>query len=163
MCHNTEENRMRIHKALAVGVSGCAIAAAAVVPATAGAAHASHPALTHGTLHSSISSTTAHTGTKLTLKASGAKKKTSYLCLFALVKGTQHGQDLNNTSNAKSTKKGKFHCTLTFKPFTATVAGKLRHCPLTKADKKAHVVCGFAAADPADQNSNAFWPINAKK
>jgi len=167
MCHNTEENRMRIYKVLAVGASGCAIAAAAIVPATAGAAHASHPArpaLSHGTLHSSISTTTAHTGTKLTLKASGAKKKTSYLCLFALVHGSnQNGPNLANHVSVKSSKKGKFHCTLTFKPFTANVGGKLRHCPLTKADKKAHIVCGFAAADPQDsQGSNAFWPINAK-
>jgi hypothetical protein len=162
---------MRIPKVLAVTASGCALAAAIAIPATAGAAHTAKPAHpakpagTHGTLHSSVSTHTVKKGTKITLKASGAKKKTSYLCLFALVKGANaNGPNLTNTKSVKSSKKGKFSCTLTFKPFKETVAGKVRHCPLTKADKKAKVQCGFAAADPADSTgSNAFWALNVKK
>jgi hypothetical protein len=155
---------MHISKYLAVAASGCALAAAVALPAIAGAAHPAHPSGTHGTFHSTLTPKVAHKGTRMTLKASGAEKKTSYLCLFALVKGTQHGQELNNTASVTSSKKGTFHCTLTFKPFTAIVAGKTRHCPLTKADKKAGVKCGFAAADPLNATkSNAFQPFTAKK
>jgi hypothetical protein len=158
---------MRISKLLAATAAGLALAAAVMLPAMAGPSHASHPAKpagTHGTLHSSLTPKVAHPGTRLTLKASGAEKHTGYLCLFAIVKGTQHGQELGNTASVTSSKKGRFHCSLTFKPFKAVVAGKTRHCPLRKADKKAHVVCGFAAADPLHPNkSNAFQPFTAKK
>ena len=155
---------MRISRLMAVAAIGCAISGAAAIPALAGPNHSAHPAGTHGTLDSSISPHTAHNGTRITMHASGAHKKTDYICLFALVKGSQHGQNLNNSTSVTSSKKGKFSCSLTFHPFHATVAGKVRHCPLTKADKKAHIVCGFAAADPSDPNgSNAFWPIKAKK
>jgi hypothetical protein len=155
---------MRISKLIAVGASGCALVAAVTLPAMAGPSHHAQPSSTTGTLHSTLSPKTAHKGTKMTLKASGAEKKTGYLCLFALVKGTSHGQELTNTKSVTSSKKGKFSCTLTFKPFTATVAGKTRHCPLTKKDKKAGVKCGFAAADPLHPTkSNAFQPFTAKK
>ena len=156
---------MRISKLMAVGAAGCAIAAAVAIPAAAGAhpSHAAHPAGKNGTFHSTLSPKTAHTGTKMTLKATGAEKKTSYLCLFAIVKGTQHGQDLNNAISVKSTKKGTFSCSLKFKPFSATVAGKTRHCPLKKADKKAGVKCGFAAADPLNPTkSNTIQYFTAK-
>ena len=100
----------------------------------------------------------------MTLKATGAKKKTSYTCIFAIVKGKAHGENLNNTKSVTSTKKGKFSCSLKFHPFKETVAGKVRHCPLTKADKKAKVKCGFAAADPFDPNgSNTIQYFKAKK
>jgi hypothetical protein len=150
---------MRIRSTLAVAVSGCALAASVAIPAAAGpATHAQHarPALSHGTLHSTISTTHAKTGTKLTLKVTGAKKKTNYLCLFALVKGANKNYpNLTNTAHPVSSKKGKFSCTLTFKPFKE---GKFA-CPLNKAAKKAKLTCGFAAADPVDQNSNAFWAL----
>jgi hypothetical protein len=157
---------MRISKALAVAATGCALVATGVIPATASAGHAAHPArpdLSHGTLHSSVSTTHVKTGTKITMKVSGAKKNTGYLCLFALVKGASaNGPNLNNTKSVTSSKKGKFKCTLTFKPFSASVAGKTRHCPLTAKDKRAKIVCGMAAADPGDQNSNAFWALHVK-
>jgi hypothetical protein len=154
---------MRITKLMAVAASGCALAAAVTLPAIAGTSHQSRPAGTHGTFHSTLTPKVAHKGTRMTLKASGAEKKTNYLCLFAIVKGTAHGQELSNVASVTSTKHGTFHCSLTFKPFKAVVAGKTRHCPLTKADRKAHVVCGFAAADPLHSTkSNAFQPFTAK-
>jgi hypothetical protein len=158
---------MRISKALAVAATGCALVATSVIPATASSGHAAHvahparPALSHGTLHSHVSTTHVKTGTKITMTVSGAKHRTGYLCLFALVKGASaNGPNLHNTKSVISSKKGKFKCTLTFKPFKASVAGKTRHCPLTKKDKKAKIVCGMAAADPQDQNSNAFWALH---
>jgi hypothetical protein len=159
---------MRIGKLMAVTATGCALAAAIAIPATAGAGHAapaSHPAAgKHGTFHSSLSPKVAHPGTKMTLKATGAKKKTSYTCIFAIVKGKAHGENLNNTKSVTSTKKGKFSCSLKFHPFKETVSGKVRHCPLTKADKKAKVKCGFAAADPLDSTgSNTIQYFKAKK
>jgi hypothetical protein len=158
---------MRISKLMAVGFSGCALAAAVAIPATAGAGHpaqAAHPAGTHGTFHSTLSPKTAHKGTRMTLKASGAEHKTNYICVFAIVKGKQHGQDLLNTATVKSSKHGSFHCSLVFKPFKEKVAGKVRHCPLTKADKRAGVKCGFAAADPLNSTkSNTIAYFKAKK
>ena len=61
---------MRISKLIAVGASGCALVAAVTLPAMAGPAHHARPSGTTGTLHSTLSPKTAHTGTKMTLKAS---------------------------------------------------------------------------------------------
>jgi len=150
---------MRIRKTLAVAASGCALVAAGVLPATASTPHVARPArpaLTHGTLHSTISTTHAKTGTKITLKVSGAKHNTNYLCLFALVKGaSKNYPNLASAVTKKASAKGKFSCTLTFKPFKE---GKYA-CPLNKAAKKAKLACGFAAADPVDTKSNAFWTL----
>jgi hypothetical protein len=158
---------MRISKLLAAAAAGLALAAAVMVPAMAGTSHPSHaarPAGKHGNLHSTLTPKVARPGTRMTLRVSGAEKHTGYTCIFALVKGSSHGEDLANFTSATSSKKGRFHCSLTFKPFKATVAGKVRHCPLTKADRKAGVKCGFAAADPSHpKRSNAFQPFTAKK
>jgi hypothetical protein len=152
---------MRISKALAVSVSGLALAATAALPAAAGA---NHPATgKNGTLPSTLSAKSAHIGQKLTLKVHGAKKKTSYICVFAIVKGKQNSPFLGNTTNVTSSKKGAFKCTLTFKAFSGQIGSKTYHCPPTAADKKAHIKCGFATADPADKNSNAIQYFTAKK
>jgi hypothetical protein len=153
---------MRIRKTLAVAASGCALVAAGILPATASTPHVARPArpaLTHGTLHSTISTTHVKSGTKVTLKVSGAKKGVSYICLFALVKGaSKNYPNINNSTTKTASKKGKFSCTLTFEPFKE---GKFA-CPLNKASKKAKLSCGFAAADPQDTKSNAFWTLSAK-
>jgi putative lipoic acid-binding regulatory protein len=158
---------MRINRYVTVAISGCAIAAAAAIPAVAGAGHAAHPARpagVNGTFHSTLTPKVAHPGTKMTLKATGAEHKKNYICIFAIVKGKAHNQDLFNTTTVKSSKKGTFHCSLTFHPFKETIAGKVRHCPLTKADKKAGVKCGFAAADPLNSTkSNTIQYFTARK
>jgi hypothetical protein len=154
---------MRFSKALAVSVTGCALAAATALPATAGAAHAAHPAGKNGTFPSSLSASVAHPGTTLTLQAHGAKKQTNYFCFFTIVKGKKHGRDLSNTQTVTSSKKGKFHCSLTFRAFHGTIGGKTYHCPRTHKDTKAGIKCGFAAVDPAtSQRSTTIQYFTAK-
>jgi hypothetical protein len=148
---------MRISRGLAVAVTGASLAAAVTLPAVAGTTH--HPAGKTGTFHSTLSQTKhVKNGTKLTLKAKGAEKKVTYTCVFAIVKGKNaNSPNLGNIAHATANKKGKFSCSLTFHPFTGTINGKTAHCPPSKADKKAGIKCGFAAADPANsQGSNTI-------
>ncbi|HTR71197.1 MAG TPA: hypothetical protein VMH41_13345 [Mycobacteriales bacterium] len=137
-----------------MAVSGLSLAAAATVPASAGS---------NGTFHSTLTPKTAHKGTKLTIKGTHARKKATFDCLFVVIKGkTHYGPDLGSLKKVKSTKKGKVSCTLTFKPFEETVSGKARHCPLSKADKKAHYKCAIAMST-SDQKSNTIQYFTAKK
>lgn len=163
---------MRPSKALAVAASGCAILLAATMPATAGTAHPAHPATgKNGTFPSKLHPKTAHEGTKMTLKGHKAEKKTTYICVFTVVKGQSHGEDLTNTASVKSNKKGKFSCSLNFHKFKAlpvSASGKIsshyRHCPLHKSDKKKGWQCGMAAADPNNSlGSNTIQYFTAKK
>jgi hypothetical protein len=153
---------MRITKALAVGITGCALAGAAAIPAVAGSSHA-HPATgKHGTFSSKLSPKVAHPGTVLKLKAHGAKKKTTYTCVFTAVKGKMYAADTGALSSVVSNKHGKFTCSKTFEPFH----GKLQNgtkvsCPLSKKNKKAGVKCGFAAST-IDMKSNTIQYFKAK-
>lgn len=156
---------MGTKKTLAVAASAFALAATAAIPATAGTAH--HPATSkHGTFKGKITpSKGIKNGTKVTFKAKkGALKNTNYLCLFAITKGTNHGQDLTNTANVKSTSKGAVKCSLTFKSFKTTVGSATVSCPPTKKQAKAGYICGFAVADPADggNKSNSFEHLHFK-
>lgn len=150
---------MRISKTLAVAASACAIATAAAIPATAGVAH--HPA-SKGTFKSTISPNPVHSGQTLTLKGSGALKNTSYTCVIVVIKGKNYGLAPGSLTPVKSNSKGKVTCKHTFTSFSASVGGKTRHCPLTKADKKAGFQCGMAVST-ADQKSNTISYFTAKK
>lgn len=150
---------MRISKTLAVAASACALATAAAIPATAGAAH--HPA-SKGTFKSTISPNPVHSGQTLTLKAHGALKSTSYTCTQLVIKGKTYGLAPGTLKVLKSSSKGKITCKETFNKFSASVGGTTRHCPLTKADKKAHYQCAMAVST-TDQKSNTISYFTAKK
>jgi hypothetical protein len=149
---------MRISKTLAVSAAGLSMAAAAALPAAAGVSH--HPA-SKGSFKSSISPNPVHSGQTLTLKGKGAKKNTAYTCVIVVIKGQSYGLAPGLTI-VHSNKKGKVTCKKTFTSFSASVNGKTRHCPLTKADKKAHFKCGMAVST-ADKKSNTISYFTAKK
>jgi hypothetical protein len=135
------------------------LAATAVLPAAAGVSH--HPA-SKGTFKSTISPNPAHVGSTLTLKAHGAKKSTAYTCTQLVIKGKNYGLAPGTLKVLHSSKKGKITCKETFNKFSASVGGTTRHCPLTKADKKAHYQCAMAVST-ADQKSNTISYFTAKK
>jgi hypothetical protein len=155
---------MRIRKTLAIAGVGVSLAAAAALPATASTSHAAakHPA-SKGTFHSTVSPTTVHPGQTITLRAHGAKKRTSYTCVIVVVKGANYG--IGHILGAKtSSKRGKLTCSGTFQPFKAVPAkgGKARHCPTTKKDRRAGWKCGFAAST-LNKKSNTISYFTARK
>jgi hypothetical protein len=136
---------MRISKLMAVGAAGCALAAAVTLPATAGTAH--HPAVASKTKEfpSTLTPKSVKPGQTITLRGHGALKKTSYDCLFIVIKGANYGTDLHSLKPVTSTKSGKVTCKLKFEAFSAKpLSGPTRHCPLKKADKKAGYKCAVA-------------------
>jgi hypothetical protein len=151
---------MRINRVLAVAASGAALVAAATLPAAAGPGQ--HAVGATKTFPSTISPKTVHTGQTLTLKGHGAKKNTAYVCLMIVDKGTTYGYDLGTLKNVKSTKTGTVTCKQKFKPYSVTVGGKKRHCPLTAADKKAKFRCAVAVAT-TDKSSATIGYFTGKK
>ncbi|MDT5001635.1 MAG: hypothetical protein QOK12_3740 [Mycobacterium sp.] len=135
---------MRINKTLAVAAAGLSLAAAAAVPAVAGATHHAAPSaktkIFPSTLtpHSGIKS-----GTKMVLKGHGAKKNTNYSCVFTVLKGSNYF--VGPITPAKSNARGKIKCTRTFQPYTAvSLSGGGSHkCPLSHKDKKHHYRCAL--------------------
>jgi hypothetical protein len=150
---------MRISKPIAVAVAATSIAAAATLPAVA---HPSHIA-SKGTFKSSVSPNPVHSGQTLTLKAHGAKKKTNYTCALVVTHKANYGVG-RIVGTKKANKHGKFSCSTTFEPFSATPVngGPKRHCPTTKKDRKAGFKCGFAAST-LDKKSNTISYFTAKK
>jgi hypothetical protein len=156
---------MRIPKVLAVAATGCALVAAVAVPASAHAGHAARPAVAS---KSKVFKTTLSpksgikTGTKLTLKGTGAQKNARFSCVLIVIKGTKYALDGGSLSGATSTKKGVVTCHATFKPFSGTVGGKKVSCPTTKANKKAGYKCAFAVSNSAQTDSGISY-FTAKK
>jgi hypothetical protein len=153
---------MRIRKSLAIAGAGLSLAAAAAIPATASTSHpaAKHPA-SKGTFHSTVTPSVVHPGQTITLKAHGAKKRTSYTCVIVVLKGAHYG--IGHILGAKtSSRHGKLRCSGTFEPFKATVSGHVRHCPTTKKDRRAGFKCGFAAST-LNKKSNTISYFTARK
>jgi len=153
---------MRISKLMAVAATGCALAAAAAIPATAGAAHPAATSRTH-TFPSTLTPKTVKPGQTLTLKGHGAKKSTAYSCVLVVIKGAQYDIDLH-IKTVHSTKTGTVTCKMKYEPYTATslTGGKSHHCPLSAADKKAHWKCGLAVST-TDKSSATIQYFTAKK
>lgn len=152
---------MRISKFMAVAASGCALAAAVTLPAMAGTAHHSVRA-THQ-FPSTLTPKTVHPGQTLTLKGHGAKKSTKYDCVLGVYKGAKYA--VGPITVAKSTKKGKLTCKVTYHPYTGSGAldGQSNHkCPVTKKDKKAGWRCGLAAST-LDKSSATIGYFTGKK
>ena len=134
------------------------LAAALMVLAVAGTAAAQHESSEKRVKYfkGSISpSKNVKPGTVLTFSAGGATKSTEYYCLLTVTSPQADGSSLtaSNTStlkSVKSSKKGKLSCKQTFQPWTAKDEnGKTRHCPTTKADKRAGFKCSIAVVDKA--------------
>jgi hypothetical protein len=157
---------MRITKPIAVAAAGLSLAAAAALPAAAGAAHhaAAHPS-SKGTFKSTVSPTTVHNGQTITLKAHGAKPKTDYTCVLTVTHGSNYALGPHSIlGTKKSSKHGKFTCSTIFHPFSGSPVngGPKRHCPTTKADRRAGWKCGFAAST-LNKKSNTISYFTAKK
>jgi hypothetical protein len=149
--------------ATAAAIAGLTLVAGATAPAL-GATH--HP--NAGTVFKSSVSPSRNVtpGTTMTMKSSSAKPKTSYYCVFIVLKGSDYAADTGSATLVKSNKKGHVSCTKTFQPYTATDQNnKTRHCPTTKADAKAGFSCAMSLADQATQGqtSASVAKFSAKK
>lgn len=151
---------MRISKLMAVGAAGCALAAAVTLPAMAGPAN--HSVASTKQFPSTLTPHSVKPGQTLTLKGHGAKKNTNYSCVLVVIKGSNY--TIGPIKNVKSTKKGKVTCKVTYHPYTAMslTGGKSHHCPLSKADKKAHWRCGVAVST-TDKSSATIQYFTTKK
>jgi hypothetical protein len=150
---------MRISKVMAVTAAGCALAAAAALPA-AGASHGAVASTKQ--FKSTLTPSTVKVGQTMTLKGHGALKNTGYDCVVVVIKGTAYGLDSASIKPVTSTKTGAVTCAQKFTAFSASVGGKTRHCPLTKADKKAKFRCGVAVSTPTKTSATIAY-FTAKK
>lgn len=139
-----------------------AVAASLVLATTAiGAAAASpQPAAQERTSYfkSKVTPKTGVTsGTTVTLKGKGAKRSTSYYCLLAVydADGGNIAAPLISSARAVSSNaRGKVSCQQTYRPFSARDNnGVMRHCPTTRADRRANFKCGVVLADAATEGA----------
>jgi hypothetical protein len=151
---------MRVRKVLTVAAAGCALAASAMLPASAGAAGAAHPA-TH-VFHSTLNNHSPKPGAKLILRGTGALKHTKYDCVLVVIKGAKY--TVGPISNATSTATGHVTCHVTYHPYTARSlsGGPSQKCPLSAKLKKAHYRCGIAVSNLA-MTSTAIQYFSPKK
>jgi hypothetical protein len=151
---------MRVRKVLTIAAAGCALAASAMLPASAGTVGAAHPA-TH-VFHSTLNTHSPKPGTKLVLKGSGALKNTNYDCVLVVIKGAKY--TVGPITNVKSTKTGHITCRVTYRPYTAQslTGGASEKCPLTAKAKKAHYRCALAVSN-LSKTSSAIQYFSPKK
>jgi hypothetical protein len=138
---------MHISKGLAVAASGVCLAAAATIPAVAGASHQHRAPSVHTKQFPSTLKPNKgiKTGTKMVLKGHGALKNTQYTCVYTVLKGKNYWAASSTISGVMSNSKGKVKCVKTFAPYTGTITNKSgsHKCPLTKKDKKHHFRCAM--------------------
>jgi hypothetical protein len=135
---------MKNTRRIAIAVPGLMIAASvAMAPALAA------PSTTPGTAFSSHATPAKNvkSGEVVTVTGTKAETGTQFDCLFVVTHGKAYGADIASARLVKSTTSGKITCKQTFRPFTVSVSGKARHCPLTAADAKAGFACGIALGD----------------
>lgn len=146
---------MRIRRLTAVAVSACALSAAAALPA-GGAPRAA-------LFHSTLTPTSIHVGDRYKLTSSHAVAGMTYNCLEIVTKGTAYGYSLATVKQVVASATGHIACKQTYKAFTATVNGKTRHCPQTKADRAAHVLCGIAVSTSDQSSKTAAFFTSVRK
>ncbi|HWC34451.1 MAG TPA: hypothetical protein VG650_06440 [Mycobacteriales bacterium] len=141
---------MRINKIIAVLTSVCTLSLGASLAASA--------APSANTFHATLTPSKIHVGQTYKITSSHARPSTTYNCVEIVTKGTAYGYSLGSLSNPVSTSSGHVTCKGPYLAFKATVSGKTRHCPQTKADLAAHVKCGIAVST-TDQSSytSAFF------
>jgi hypothetical protein len=141
---------MRVRKVLTIAAAGCALAASAMLPASAGAAGAAHPAVgSVKVFHSTLNNHSPKPGQKLILKGTGALKHAKYDCVLVVIKGSKY--TVGPITNVKSTASGHVTCSVTYRPYTAQSlsGGASQKCPLSAKLKKAHYRCGIAVSNLA--------------
>lgn len=148
-------HRVHVRRTAAVALS----AAALTLTATLSAAGAPTVAL----FHSTLTPTTIHVGDRYKLSSGHARPSTTYECLEIVTKGTAYGYSLATVKTVKSSSTGHLVCKQTYKAFTATVSGKTRHCPQTKADRKAHIMCGIAVSTTDQKSKTAAFFTSVRK
>jgi hypothetical protein len=149
---------MRISKLMAVAASGAALVAAATLPAAAGPAQ--HTMRSTHTFPSTISPKTVSPGQTLTLRGTGAKRSTKYVCVLVVIKGANYGLG-SSLKFVNSTSTGKVTCARKFEPYHAVVGGTTRHCPTTAADRRAGFRCAMAVST-LDKSSAAIGYFTAR-
>jgi hypothetical protein len=97
-----------------------------------------------------LSPTKPKNGQAVAVTGTGGPKNSPYNCVEALMhKGYTPGGAqayLPTLRNPVANSKGKVVCHSKFGAFSAKARGATRHCPPTKADKKAGWGCGFILA-----------------
>lgn len=146
---------MRIRRITAVALSACALSAAAALPAGG--------APTAGLFKSTLTPTSIHVGDKYKLTSGHAIPGTTYNCLEIVTKGTAYGYAVSTLKQVVASSTGHVACKQTYKAFTATVNGKTRHCPQTKADRNAHVMCGIAVSTTDQSSKTAAFFTSVRK
>jgi hypothetical protein len=151
--------------ALLVGLTCASLLA--IAPAASGVTHAPQK---QKQFKSSVSPAKGvKSGTKLTVRGTGAEKNTAYYCVLLIAqKPAKAGAQVVNTNSvvtSMSNASGKVTCHETFKPFSGKYKGRTYHCPTTSADRKHHFSCAAGFADVPTQGkssaSEAFF--KAKK
>jgi hypothetical protein len=149
------EDPMRLNKTLAVVMSACALSAVATLAASGAPGPAAY--------HSTLTPKNVHVGQTFNIVSSHARPSTSYTCVEIVTRGTAYGYDLASFKGVKSSSTGHVSCSEKYLAFKATVAGTVRHCPQTKADLKAHVLCGVAVSttDKTSETSANFTSVKS--
>jgi hypothetical protein len=159
-------------KKTAIVVASFALVAAAAPAAVAHTiSHPGHHAPAAAKIFKSKASPSKNVkiGKSVTVKGSGALKKTSYICIEVVSNGNQldTATDTKNLTTVTSTAAGKVTCKLPVKKYSGKdgLGSKTVHCPTTAADKKAKFSCGFALADAATEGkkSVSLAKFTAKK
>jgi hypothetical protein len=160
---------MRLTRTATVVATGCALAVAATMPATALTHHHSAPArpaikLFKSTIKPDKNVKTGHT---LKMTGKGADPNTDYNCLLLVTHGTKkgatYGADLNSIKTVKSNGAGKVVCKQLFSAYKVTdTKGATRHCPLSKKDAKAGFDCAMGLST-SDNSSGSIKTFKAKK
>ncbi|HEX3707248.1 MAG TPA: hypothetical protein VHV76_11520 [Mycobacteriales bacterium] len=144
---------MQLNKTLAVVMSACALSTVATLAASGAPAAAAYK--------STLTPKNIHVGQTFHITSSHARPSTSYTCVEIVTKGTAYGYDIASFRSVKSSSAGHVSCSEKYLAFKATVAGKVRYCPQTKADLKAHVKCGVAVSttDMTSETSANFTSV----
>jgi hypothetical protein len=148
-------HHVHIRRTGAVALAACAL----TLTGTLSAAGAPRAAL----FHSTLTPTTIHVGDTFKLTSGHALPSTSYSCLEIVTKGTAYGYSLATLKSVKSSSTGHVACKSTYKAFSATVNGKTRHCPQTKADRRAHFLCGIAVSTTDQSSKTAAFFTSVRK
>lgn len=146
---------MHIKKSVAVVMSACALSAGAGLAASA--------APSAGTFSSTLTPKTIHVGSTYKITSSHAMPSTTYNCIEIATKGAKYGYSLSTLKLVKSTAAGHVTCSGKYASFKATVSGKVRHCPQTKADRKAGIKCGIAVSTTDQKSNTAAFFKSVKK
>ena len=96
-------------------------------------------------------------GTTLTLVGKGAKPSTAYYCILAVYDadgGNVAAPYIATAQGVDSNARGKVTCRMGYRPFSARDDnGVLRHCPTSRADRRANFKCGVVLADVATEGA----------